>query len=46
MLGTIFVNLDGILLGLDIGTKLGSLDESFDGSNYGKLEGLLFEDSL
>ena len=37
---TILVNVYGITLGLDVGTELGSLDGLFDGSNYGKLEGL------
>ena len=31
VLGTIPVNVDGITLGLDVGTELGSLDGSFDG---------------
>ena len=34
MLVTILVNLDRIKPGLDIGTELGSLYGSFDGSNY------------
>ena len=46
MLDTILANVDVITLGLDVGTKLGSLDESFDGSSVGKLEGLLLVDSL
>ena len=37
VLGTILVNIDGITLGLDIGTELGSLDGSFYGSNDGNL---------
>ena len=46
MIGTIFVNVDGITLRLDVVTDLGSLDGSFDGFNYGKPEGLLLGDSL
>ena len=46
VLGTIPVNVDGITLGLDVVTELGSLDGSFDGSNDGKLEGLFLGDSL
>ena len=34
VLGNILEILDGITLGLDIGTELISLDESFDGFNY------------
>ena len=41
MLGVVLVNVDGITLGIDVGTELISLDESFDGSNYDKLYGLL-----
>ena len=41
MIGTILGNVDSITLGPDIGTELGSLYRSLDGSNYGKLEGLL-----
>ena len=33
VLGTIFWNFYGITLGLDVGTDLGSLYESFDVSN-------------
>ena len=40
MLRTILVNLDGIALGLDVGTEIGYLDGSLDVSNHGKLEGL------
>ena len=40
-MGTILVNLYGITLGIDVGIDLGYLDESFDVSNYGSLEGLL-----
>ena len=40
VIGTILINLGGITLGVDVGTYLGSLDESFDGSNGGKLERL------
>ena len=46
LLGTILGNIYRTTLGVDIGTDLGSLDEPFDGSNYGKLEGLLLGDSL
>ena len=41
MIGTILGNECGITLGLDVGTYLDSLDGSFDGSNYNKLELLL-----
>ena len=41
MLGTILGNLDRTTLVIDIGTELGSLDGSFDGSNYGRIESLL-----
>ena len=43
---TILGNVYRITLGIDIGIELGSLDVSFDGSNGGKFEGLLIEDSL
>ena len=46
MLVTILVNVVGITLGINVGTELGSLDESIDGYNYGNFEGLLYEDSL
>ena len=36
--GTILGNLDRITFGFDIGTKMGFLDKSFDGSNEVKLE--------
>ena len=39
-------NVYGITLGIDIRTKLGFLDGSFDVSNDGNLEGLLLGDSL
>ena len=37
LIGTILVNVYGITLGLDVGIELGSLDESFGGSNDGKI---------
>ena len=40
-LGPILGNVDVITLGIDVVTELGSLDESFDGSNDVKLEVLL-----
>ena len=46
MIGIILGNVDGIKLGLDVVTELGSLDGSFDGSNDGKLERLLLGNSL
>ena len=46
MLVTILGNVYGITLRLDIGTELEFLDESFDGYNEGKLEGLFLGDSL
>ena len=42
ILGNVYV----ITLGFDVGTDMVSLDESFIGSNYGKLEGLLLVESL
>ena len=41
LLITIIGNVDGITLDIDIGTELGFLHGSFDGSNDIKLEGLL-----
>ena len=38
--------LDGITLCIDVETELGSLDGSFYGSNYSKLEEFLLGDSL
>ena len=35
-----------ITLGLDVGSDMSSLDGSFDGSDYGKLNGLLLGDSM
>ena len=46
MLGNIPGNVDGITLGLDVGTKLCSLDGSFDDSNDDNPESLLLRDSL
>ena len=40
MLVTLLVNVDGIPLGLDVETKMGSLDGPFDGFNDVKPEGL------
>ena len=37
--GTILRNVYGNILGLDVGTELGSLDVPFDGSNDGKIKG-------
>ena len=37
LIGTIIKNVDGITLGIDVGTDLVSLDGPFDVSNYGKL---------
>ena len=39
--GAILVNTDGIMLGIDDGTDLESIDGSFDGSIDGNIEGLL-----
>ena len=41
VIGTMLVNVDGITLGIDVGTELESLDGSSDGSNGSKLVGLL-----
>ena len=46
VLGTILGDVHGITLGLDIWTELGSLGESVDGSNDGKLDVLLLGHSL
>ena len=46
VLGTIILNVDEITLRINVGTELGYLDGSFDGSNYGKIEGLLIADLL
>ena len=46
MLAIILENLDGIILGIDIGKKLRSLDGSFGGSNYGQLESVLIGESM
>ena len=46
LIGSIFENVDGITLGLDVGTDIGSIDRPFDISNDGKLEGLFIGDSL
>ena len=42
---TTIVNAYGITIGVDVGTDMGSLDVSFDGFNYGKLEGLFLGSS-
>ena len=39
VIGTVLENLDRITIGIDVGTDLGYLDELFDGSNDGSLEG-------
>ena len=44
MIGTILVNVDGITLGIDVGTELGSLYGYFDVFNDGKLEELFLGD--
>ena len=46
VIGTILGDVDVITLGIDVGTELCYLYGSFDGSNYGKIEGLLPGDSL
>ena len=45
-IGTILGNVDGITLGINIGTYMVSLDLSFDGSNDGKLERLFLGDTV
>ena len=37
MVGTILGNIDGIILGMDVGIDMVSLGRSFGGSNDGKL---------
>ena len=46
LFGTILGKLDIITLGINIGTELGSLYVSFDGSNDGKLGVFFLGDSL
>ena len=46
VLDIVLRNVDIITLGIDIGTELGFLDESFDGSNEGNLEGLFLVESM
>ena len=46
MIGTILVNVDGIVLGIDVGTDLGYLDGSLDGYNNENIEGLSLGGSL
>ena len=46
MLCAILYNVDGITLGIDVGTEMGFLDESFDDSNDGNIMSLLIGDSL
>ena len=46
VIGTILGNVDGITLGIDVGTQPSSLDILFDYYNDGKLEVLQFQDSL
>ena len=46
LLGTIIGHLYGIKIGLDVGTDMVSLNGSFGGSNYGKLEVLFLVESL
>ena len=46
MIGTILVNVDGITLGIDVGTEMRYLDGYFDGSNYGNIEVILIGDSM
>ena len=45
LLGAILEHINGITLGLDVGTNMGYLDGSNDCTNYGTLEGLLLGDS-
>ena len=42
----VFVHVDGITLGFYVGTYLDYLYGSFEGSNYGNLEGVLLGGSL
>ena len=46
VLGNKLGSVDGITLGLDVGTELSSLDGSFDVYNDGKLEGLFLLNSF
>ena len=46
VLGNILENDYGITIGIDVETYMGSLYESFDGSNDCKLEGLFIGGSL
>ena len=46
VIGDILRNVDGITLEIYVGTDIGSLDWSVDGSSYGNLEGLFTLDSM
>ena len=46
VLGTMFVNVDGIIIGLDVGTDLASLDRYFGSYNDGKFQSLLIGNAL
>ena len=46
VLVTILVNIDGITLGIDVGTELVALDGYFDVSNDGRLEEIFLGGSL
>ena len=46
MIVTILVKVNVIIIGIGVGTDLGSLNGSFDGYNYGNLGDLLLGDLL
>ena len=46
VIGTILINLYGIILGIDVGTELVSLDGSYEVFNHGKIERLSLGDSF
>ena len=44
--GTILINIDRIIIGIDVGKEIGSFKRYFDGSNDGMLEGFFLGGSL
>ena len=46
VLGALLRDVDGIILGIDVGTELGYLNGYIYVTNYGKIEGIFPEGSL